>query len=94
MFTNGSQLIRHAVHNNAVQSLAGYDAGKREQVRQTDNVIKMGVRQKDVQPIGNYVVAKAIEACASVEDHPNFGNGKASRVALITGMVSGGAEQK
>ena len=64
-----------------------------KQVRQSDDMIEVGVRQKDIQLVRFDVLRKSKERRSSIEDNAGRGNHHASRLPMFVRMVSGGAKK-
>jgi hypothetical protein len=54
-------------------------------------MVKVDVREKDVERVGLKVIAYPVQAGAGVEDYAQLGQHEAGRLATVVGMIAGGA---
>jgi hypothetical protein len=87
---NRIELFGFAIHADAAQQVAGQGV---EQVGEPDDVIEMGVRDKDVEPLGRHVVAKPVDGRARVEHQSQLRQHDARRFPRVAGVIAGRAEE-
>ena len=64
-----------------------------DQVRQPGDVIEVGVREKDIQPVGLQMLAEPAHAGAGIEHDADFRQHQAGRVTPAGGKIAAGSEQ-
>ena len=90
MRADGRQLFGRAVHRDALHLLA---LDHVEQIRQPDDMVEVGMGEKDIELARQQMIADPIHGRARVEHDPLLRQHEAGGLPLVVGMVAGGAQQ-
>jgi hypothetical protein len=91
VFFDGRQLVRQRVERNPMQRM---DPRNAEQKSQSDDVVQVGVGQKDIEVRGLEILACPIGGGPGVQHHAALRQQQARRLPPVVRMVAGCAEQK